>query len=88
MMFGVPRAHKSDRIAMTGMGVVTSLGAGKSDKAAYPRLLAVGLGPTAALATNKVQSSFGAASATMNYTRGGAVRPENRVCARSMAPQK
>lgn len=57
-------------------GFVDSM-AGGGGLLTVPALLAVGLGPTAALATNKVQSSFGAASATMNYTRGGAVRPRD-----------
>ena len=42
-----------------------------------PALLAAGLAPTAALATNKVQSSFGAGSAAWNYARRGAVRPRD-----------
>lgn len=55
-------------------GFVDSI-AGGGGLLTVPALLAAGLGPTAALATNKVQSSFGAATATWNYTRGGAVVP-------------
>lgn len=55
-------------------GFVDSI-AGGGGLLTVPALLAAGLGPTAALATNKVQSSFGAATATVTYTRGGAVRP-------------
>lgn len=57
-------------------GFVDSI-AGGGGLLTVPALLAAGLGPTAALATNKVQSSFGAASATHNYTRRGAVRPRD-----------
>lgn len=38
-----------------------------------PALLAVGLDPVVALATNKVQGSFGTASATWSYWRAGRV---------------
>ena len=55
-------------------GFVDSI-AGGGGLLSVPALLAAGLPPTAALATNKVQSSFGAASATWNYARRGAVRP-------------
>lgn len=57
-------------------GFVDSI-AGGGGLLTVPALLAAGLGPTASLATNKVQSSFGAASATLNYTRRGAVRPRD-----------
>lgn len=60
-------------VAVAG-GFVDSM-AGGGGLLTVPALLAAGLGPTAALATNKVQSSFGAATATWNYTRGGAVVP-------------
>lgn len=40
-----------------------------------PALLTAGLPPTVALGTNKLQSSAGAATAAVTYTRGGAVRP-------------
>lgn len=45
-----------------------------------PALLAAGLGPTAALATNKLQASFGSGSAALHFTRRGAVDP------RTLAP--
>src|SRR5690606_23496948 len=61
-------------------GFVDSI-AGGGGLLTVPALLAAGLGPTAALATNKVQSSFGAASATWNYARGGAVRPRDLLLA-------
>lgn len=38
-----------------------------------PALLAAGINPVAALATNKVQGSFGAASATYTYWRAGLI---------------
>lgn len=57
-------------------GFVDSI-AGGGGLLTVPALLAAGLGPTAALATNKVQSSVGAGSATWNYTRRGAVRPRD-----------
>lgn len=57
-------------------GFVDSM-AGGGGLLSVPALLAAGLAPTAALATNKVQSSFGAGSAAWNYTRRGAVRPRD-----------
>ena len=57
-------------------GFVDSI-AGGGGLLTVPALLAAGLGPTAALATNKVQSSFGAGSAAWNYARRGAVRPRD-----------
>jgi len=57
-------------------GFVDSI-AGGGGLLTVPALLAAGLGPTAALATNKVQSSFGAGSAAWNYSRRGAVRPRD-----------
>lgn len=61
-------------------GFVDSI-AGGGGLLTVPALLAAGLGPTTALATNKVQSSFGAATATWNYTRGGAVVPRELASA-------
>ena len=57
-------------------GFVDSI-AGGGGLLSVPALLAAGLAPTAALATNKVQSSFGAGSAAWNYARRGAVRPRD-----------
>lgn len=60
----------------TAAGFVDSI-AGGGGLLTVPALLAAGLAPTAALATNKLQSSFGAFSAALNYTRRGAVRPRD-----------
>lgn len=55
-------------------GFVDSI-AGGGGLLTVPALLAAGLPPTTALATNKVQSTMGAFTAAATYTRGGAVRP-------------
>lgn len=55
-------------------GFVDSI-AGGGGLLTVPALLAAGLPPTAALATNKAQSTFGALTAAATYTRGGAVEP-------------
>lgn len=55
-------------------GFVDSI-AGGGGLLTVPALLAAGLPPTTALATNKTQSSVGALTAATTYTRGGAVRP-------------
>ncbi len=55
-------------------GFVDSI-AGGGGLLTVPALLAAGLPPTTALATNKAQSTFGALTAAVTYTRGGAVRP-------------
>lgn len=55
-------------------GFVDSI-AGGGGLLTVPALLAAGLPPTAALATNKAQSTFGALTAAATYTRGGAVDP-------------
>ena len=62
--------------------VVVAMAAGFVDSIAgggglltVPALLAAGLPPTTALATNKVQSTAGALTAATTYARGGAVRP-------------
>ena len=55
-------------------GFVDSI-AGGGGLLTVPALLAAGLPPTTALATNKVQSSAGALTAAATYTRGGAVDP-------------
>jgi len=44
-----------------------------------PALLAVGIPPHQALATNKLQSSFGSFTATLNYTRVGLMNPKELV---------
>lgn len=55
-------------------GFVDSI-AGGGGLLTVPALLAAGLPPTTALATNKVQSTVGACTAAVTYTRGGAVEP-------------
>ncbi len=60
---------------------LTSLAAGFVDSVAgggglitLPALLAAGVAPPLALGTNKLQSSFGSASATRIYVRAGSIR--------------
>src|SRR5690242_15080023 len=53
-------------------GFVDSI-AGGGGLIAVPALLAAGINPVAALATNKVQGSFGTASATYTYWRAGLI---------------
>ena len=57
-------------------GFVDSI-AGGGGLLTVPALLAAGLPPATALATNKAQSSAGALTAAVTYTRGGAVRPRD-----------
>ena len=59
-------------------GFVDSI-AGGGGLLTVPALLAAGLPPTTALATNKAQSTFGALTAATTYTRGGAVDPRALV---------
>lgn len=59
-------------------GFVDSI-AGGGGLLTVPALLAAGLPPATALATNKAQSSAGALTAAATYTRGGAVRPRELV---------
>lgn len=54
-------------------GFVDSI-AGGGGLITIPALLATGMAPAVALATNKVQGSFGSGAATWNYRRRGAVR--------------
>jgi hypothetical protein len=54
-------------------GFVDSI-AGGGGLIALPALLAAGVPPHQALATNKLQSSFGSLTATLNYARHGLVR--------------
>lgn len=61
-------------VVAVAAGFVDSI-AGGGGLLTVPALLAAGLPPTSALATNKVQSTVGAATAATTYTRGGAVRP-------------
>lgn len=55
-------------------GLLDSI-AGGGGLLTVPALLTAGLPPTAALGTNKLQSSAGSATAAVTYARGGAVRP-------------
>ena len=50
-----------------------------------PALLLAGLPPLDALATNKLQGGFGAATALVNYTRGGHVRPQDQLAMAAIA---
>ena len=59
-------------------GFIDSI-AGGGGLLTVPALLLAGLPPVEALATNKLQGSFGAATALVNYTRGGHVRPQDQL---------
>ncbi len=59
-------------------GFVDSI-AGGGGVITLPALLAVGMPPHQALATNKLQSSFGSLTATLNYTRVGLIRPKELI---------
>jgi uncharacterized membrane protein YfcA len=65
-------------VVAAAAGFVDSI-AGGGGLLTVPALLAVGLPPTTALATNKAQSTFGALTAAVTYTRGGAVDPRQLV---------
>jgi len=56
-------------------GFVDSI-AGGGGIITLPALLAVGIPPHQALATNKLQSSFGSFTATMNYAKKGLMKPK------------
>lgn len=59
-------------------GVVDSI-AGGGGLVTMPALLLVGASPVEALATNKLQGTFGAATATVAYARAGQVRPAEQL---------
>jgi uncharacterized membrane protein YfcA len=59
-------------------GFVDSI-AGGGGIITVPALLAVGIPPHVALATNKLQSSFGSFTASLNYTKKGLVDPKKMV---------
>jgi hypothetical protein len=68
-------------LVLAGLGLVALL-AGALDSVAgggglltVPALLTAGLPPTAALGTNKLQSTAGSMTAAVTYAHGGAVRP-------------
>ncbi len=56
-------------------GFVDSI-AGGGGMIALPALMAVGIPPHIALATNKLQSSFGSLTATVNYAHKGLLHPK------------
>jgi uncharacterized protein len=53
--------------------------AGGGGLLALPSLLLAGLDPVAALATNKLQGSFGTASATYAFWKQGRLRPQDHI---------
>jgi uncharacterized protein len=59
-------------------GFVDSI-AGGGGLIAVPALLLAGATPIEALATNKLQGTFGAGTATMTYARAGHVRPREQL---------
>lgn len=59
-------------IAAIGAGFIDAI-AGGGGLITVPALLAAGVTPVAAIATNKVQSSFGTAAATLTYWRKGRI---------------
>ncbi len=59
-------------------GFVDSI-AGGGGLISVPALLLVGASPVEALATNKLQGTFGAATATLTYARAGHVRPSEQL---------
>ncbi len=59
-------------------GFVDSI-AGGGGLLALPSLLLAGLDPVAALATNKLQGSFGTASATHTFWKKGFLKPQDHV---------
>ena len=65
-------------VAATLAGLVDSI-AGGGGLIALPALLWAGIPPLQALATNKLQGSFGTGTATFNYLRLGALQPRNLI---------
>lgn len=59
-------------------GFIDSI-AGGGGLISVPALLLAGASPVEALATNKLQGTFGAATATVAYARAGHVRPEAQL---------
>ena len=59
-------------------GFVDSI-AGGGGLISVPALLLAGASPVEALATNKLQGTFGAATATLTYARAGQVRPQDQL---------
>lgn len=65
-------------------GFIDSI-AGGGGLITVPALLLAGLPPTQALATNKVQGGFGAATAAITYARRGLVDPRKQIGSASIA---
>ncbi len=66
-------------VVATVAGCIDAI-AGGGGLLTIPALLWVGLPPLQALATNKLQASFGSFTATWNYTRQGLIKPsEHRL---------
>ena len=59
-------------------GFIDSI-AGGGGLISVPALLLAGASPVEALATNKLQGTFGAATATLSYARAGQVRPLDQL---------
>ncbi|MFN3281204.1 MAG: TSUP family transporter [Tabrizicola sp.] len=59
-------------------GFIDSI-AGGGGLISVPALLLAGASPVEALATNKLQGTFGAATATVAYARAGHVRPQGQL---------
>jgi len=65
-------------LAGLGAGFIDSV-AGGGGIITLPALLAVGVPPHYAIATNKLQSSFGSFTATVNYTKRGLLSPSKVI---------
>lgn len=67
-------------LALAGLaaGFIDSI-AGGGGLLALPSLLLAGLDPVSALATNKLQGTFGTASATLAFWRKGLLRPRDHL---------
>ncbi len=65
-------------------GFIDSI-AGGGGLITVPALMLAGLPPTQALATNKVQGAFGAATAAISYARRGLVNPRRQIGAAAIA---
>ncbi len=59
-------------------GLIDSI-AGGGGLIAVPALLLAGASPVEALATNKLQGTFGAGTAMLTYARAGQVRPQDQL---------
>jgi len=82
-MFDIAVAQSPETLAVlfvVGLvaGLVDAI-AGGGGLLTLPALLWAGLSPAAALATNKLQSSFGSFSAALGFTRSGEVDPRRMI---------